>query len=246
MADPQDVLLRMQEDLKRAMKKPAAERRWVMGIDLRKCVGCSACTIGCVAENRLPPGVVYRPVLDEEIGSYPNVTRRFTPRPCMQCDDPPCVTVCPVKATWKRPDGIVAINYNQCIGCRYCITACPYNARTFDFGSTYTEGMPVVEGKIVGQKVASAYEKQASFEYGVPWERQGGSSPVGNARKCTYCLHRLDAGMLPECVTTCIGRATFFGDATDGDSLIVSIMAAPNVIRLKEELGTAPRTFYLL
>ena len=127
-------LLRMQHDLKRALKKPLEQRRWVMVIDLRKCIGCHACTIACIAENKLPPGVVYRPVLEEEIGTYPNVTRRFIPRPCMQCEKPPCVPVCPVNATWKRPDGIVEIDYNKCIGCRYCITACPYTVREFNWG----------------------------------------------------------------------------------------------------------------
>ncbi|MBI4571057.1 MAG: 4Fe-4S dicluster domain-containing protein, partial [Chloroflexi bacterium] len=102
----------MQEDLQRALEKPVEERTWVMAIDLRKCTGCSACTIACKAENHLPPGVVYMPVIDEEIGEYPNVTRRFMPHHCMQCDDPPCVPVCPVGATYKRPDGIVEIDYN--------------------------------------------------------------------------------------------------------------------------------------
>ncbi|MBI5829685.1 MAG: (4Fe-4S)-binding protein, partial [Chloroflexi bacterium] len=86
----------MQADLQRALAKPVDQRRWVMVIDLRKCVACQACTIACIAENKLPPGVVYRPVLDEEIGAYPNVTRKFLPKPCMQCDNPPCVPVCPV------------------------------------------------------------------------------------------------------------------------------------------------------
>ena len=138
-------LLHMQRELHRALKKPIERRRWVMVIDLRKCVGCSACTIACVAENKLPPGVVYRPVMEEEIGEYPNVTRRFLPRLCNQCDNPPCVPVCPVKATYKRPDGIVEINYEQCIGCRYCLPACPYGARTSDFGEFYTLGTPKVE-----------------------------------------------------------------------------------------------------
>ncbi|GFP21558.1 prokaryotic molybdopterin-containing oxidoreductase family, iron-sulfur binding subunit [Candidatus Hakubella thermalkaliphila] len=134
----EEVILRLQVELRRTLKKPVQARRWVMVIDLRKCVGCSACTIACVSENKLPPGVVYRPVTDEEIGTYPNVTRRFLPRPCMQCDEPPCVPVCPVGATWKQADGVVVIDYERCIGCRYCITACPYAARTFDFGSFYT------------------------------------------------------------------------------------------------------------
>src|SRR3990172_3554784 len=116
----EDPLLRMQADLKRALKKPVEQRRWVMVIDLRKCAGCSACTVACISENKLPPGVVYRPVMDEEFGTYPNVTRRFLPRPCMQCDSPPCVPVCPVNATHKGEDGIVVIDYERCIGCRYC------------------------------------------------------------------------------------------------------------------------------
>lgn len=232
----EDVLVRMRADLERALKKPVSQRRWVMVIDLRKCVGCSACTIACVAENKLPPGVVYRPVVEEEIGTYPHVTRRFIPRPCMQCDNPPCVPVCPVGATFKRPDGVVAMNYDQCIGCRYCIIACPYNARTTDVGEWYTEGTPEV----------SPVERLPAFEYGQRRTRGRGVSPVGNARKCHFCLHRVEAGLLPACVSTCIGRATYFGDAADPESLVSELVAKPNVMRLKEELGTQPRVYYLL
>lgn len=156
----QDVLVQMQADLKRALEKPKDQRRWVMVLDLRKCVGCHACTISCVAENKLPAGVVYRPVLEEEIGTYPNVTRRFMPRPCMQCDNPPCTPVCPVNATYRNDDGVVIVDYEQCIGCRYCITACPYAARTFDFGQTYTRGTPEAAGLIVGQQTADDYERR--------------------------------------------------------------------------------------
>ena len=234
LPDGDSVLLRMQRELQRAMKKPIDRRKWVMVIDLRKCIGCSACTIACVAENKLPPGVVYRPVLDEEFGEYPNVGRRFTPRPCMQCDNPPCVSVCPVKATYKRPDGIVEIDYNACIGCRYCLPACPYGARTADFGEFFTLGTPKVE----------TYETQPNFEYGRQWNREGNKSPIGNARKCHFCIHRLEAGMLPACVTTCIGYATYFGDTNDPESLVSELIAKPNVMRLKEELGTKPKVYY--
>lgn len=230
------ILLRMQRELRRALEKPLEQRRWVMVIDLRKCIGCSACTIGCIAENHLPPGVVYRPVMEEEIGEYPHVTRRFTPRPCMQCDNPPCVPVCPVKATYKRPDGIVEINYEQCIGCRYCITACPYSARTFDFGENYSDGTPKRQ----------PYETSPAPEYGRSWDRSNAKSPVGNVRKCQFCLHRLNAGMLPACVTTCVGVATYFGDANDPDSLVAELIAKPNVVRLKEEIGTEPKVYYLV
>lgn len=246
-ADPAtlDSLERMRIELVEALKKPVNQRRWIMVIDLRKCVGCSACTVACVAENKLPPGVVYRPVMDEEIGAYPNVTRRFIPRPCMQCDNPPCVPVCPVSATFKRPDGIVAIDYEACIGCRYCITACPYAARVFDFGESYTNGTPSGQPAVAGAQ-ARGYEEAATFEYGKQYPRLKGQSPIGNARKCHFCLHRVENGMLPACTTTCIGRATYFGDANDATSLVSELIAKPNVLRLKEELGTEPKVHYLL
>jgi molybdopterin-containing oxidoreductase family iron-sulfur binding subunit len=231
-----DPLLRMQEELEIAMAKPVEQRRWMMVIDTRKCIGCHACTIACVVENKLPPGVVYRPVVTEEFGTYPNVAMRFTPRPCMQCEVPPCTPVCPVKATWKRPDGIVAVDYDKCIGCGYCVTACPYNARTRDLGENYTDGTPAIQ----------PYEEQPNFEYGKHWDRKGHRSPVGNARKCQFCLHRLEHGMLPQCVTSCIGRATYFGDANDEKSLVNELAAKPNATRLLEERGTKPQVVYLV
>lgn len=235
-----NILIRMQAELERAMLKPRSQRSWTMVIDLRKCIGCSACTVACKMENLLPPGVVYRPVIEQEAGEYPNVTRHWLPRPCMQCDNPPCVQVCPVNATWKRDDGIVVIDYNQCIGCRYCLTACPYSARYFDFGFSYTEDTPEKQ----------PYEESASPEYGRRWIRDGSRSPVGNARKCHFCVHRLDAGMLPACVATCIGGATYFGDAKDPDALVMDLIArgsaSGRTMRLKEELGTNPKVHYLL
>lgn len=234
----ENILLRMQEDVQRALEKPEGERRWGMVIDLRRCVGCHACTISCVAENKLPPGVVYRPVLDQEIGEFPNVTRRFMPRPCLQCEEPPCVPVCPVNATWARPDGIVAIDYEQCIGCRYCITACPYSARVFDTGYTYTGETPEQQ----------LYELLPSFEYGEARSRKPGTeeSPIGNARKCHFCIHRVEQGQLPMCVTTCIGTANYFGDLNDSNSLVAEMAAKPNVVVLKEEMGTKPKVVYLV
>lgn len=232
----ENILLRMQRDLERALQKPVEQRRWAMVIDLRKCIGCSACTVACKAENKLPPGVVYRPVIEQEVGEFPYVTRRFIPRPCMQCEHPPCVPVCPVGATYQRPDGVVKIDYNACIGCRYCITACPYGARYFDFGDGYTDTTPEEQ----------PYEKEPSLEYGRSWVRARGRSPEGNVRKCQFCLHRIAAGMLPACTTTCVGAATFFGDANDRESLVAELIDRPNVMRLKEHLGTEPKVYYLV
>ncbi len=229
---------RMQEELRRALARPVEQRRWGMVIDLRKCVGCSACTINCAVENGLPPGVVYRPVLEQEIGTYPNLARRFTPRPCMQCEKPPCTPVCPVGATFSRPDGIVAIDYDQCIGCRYCLTACPYSSRTADFGDFFTRD--------VGLSPDQPYEQRDTFEYHERRNRSRHESPVGNARKCSFCVHRIENGLLPSCVTTCVGHATYFGDLADAHSAVSELAASPNVMQLKEELGTRPRVFYLL
>lgn len=245
----EDPLLRMQRELVKAMAKPVEQRHWVMVIDTRKCVGCHACTIGCVAENKLPPGVVYRPVVTEEFGEFPNVQLRFLPRPCMQCEKPPCVPVCPVQATWRRPDGITVVDYDKCIGCRYCLTACPYGARTSDFGLYYTDESAQNDSNNAGDAVSgphAPWEDRPNFEYAKNWDRSDHRSPIGNARKCHFCLHRLEVGELPMCVSTCIGRATYFGDRNDADSLVSELISKNNVQTLLPHKNTKPRVFYIV
>lgn len=213
-------------------KRPEGPQ-WGMVIDLQKCVGCDSCTVACKAENRTPPGINYNVVLETEQGTFPNVTRVNVPRPCMQCDEPPCVTVCPVNATYKGDDGIVVIDADRCIGCRYCITACPYGARSFDFGESYTDEM-------------QGYDEVQSPEWGQDrGERGPYTPPVGTVRKCTFCMHRLARGEEPACVETCIGDARFFGDMNDPESKVSQLAADPRAFRLKEELGTRPRVHYL-
>ncbi len=222
MFEGKDELNIIQEDIRRALPKPA--RRWAMLIDLRRCVDCHACTAGCIAEQKSPPGIIYRPVYEEEIGVYPNVQRRFTPRLCNQCDNPPCVAACPNKgegkATWKSTQGlsagVVMINYTECIGCGRCVIACPYKARNLDSGAFYTGGTPKVE----------TYEMAPTWEYSRKWPREESQVPVGTARKCHFCIHRLKAGMVPMCVSTCIARTNYFGDADDPESLIYKVMKA--------------------
>jgi molybdopterin-containing oxidoreductase family iron-sulfur binding subunit len=209
------------------------ERRWGMVIDLQKCVGCDSCTVACKAENRTPPAVSYNVVMELEHGEQPAVRRTNVPRPCMQCENPPCVQVCPVSATYKMDDGIVNIDYDRCIGCRYCLIACPYGARSSDFGLSYED--EVSEDGLV-----------QSPEYGVDrGPREGKASPVGNARKCSFCYHRLQRGEEPACVETCIGDARYFGDLNDPDSEVSELAATTRAFRLKGEEGTEPSVYYL-
>jgi molybdopterin-containing oxidoreductase family iron-sulfur binding subunit len=157
-----------------------------------------------------------------------------------------------VKATWKQPDGIVKIDYDACIGCRYCITACPYQARTFDFGENWADNAAKGEDAALALRTGRDYEAEPNFEYGRPWTREASlldalpNSPIGNARKCNFCEHRLEVGMLPMCVTTCIGRATFFGDLNDTQALVSELIVRNDAMRLKEEVGTEPKVFYLV
>lgn len=233
MFEGRDELTVIQEDIKRALGKP--DTKWAMLIDLRRCTACKSCTAGCVAEQKSPPGIIYRPVYEEETGTFPNVKRRFTPRPCQQCDNPPCVEACPNKgegkATWKSAkgisSGIVMINYEQCIGCGRCVIACPYKARNLDSGAFYTEGTPKVED----------YELSPAWEYGRKRTREKNHVPIGNARKCHFCYHRLKNGMIPMCVSTCICRANFFGNPEDKESLIYKMMKDNKVKVLKEVKG---------
>ncbi len=209
------------------------DEKWGMVIDLQKCVGCDSCTVACKAENRTPPGVTYNVVMEEEHGEYPDVTRTNVPRPCMQCDNPPCVQVCPVSATYKMENGVVNVDYDRCIGCRYCMIACPYGARYFDFGENYDD------------EVDGAGEVQ-SPEYGVDrGPRTDGESPVGNVRKCSFCTHRLNRGEEPACVETCIGDARNAGDLNDPDSEVSKLADSSRAFQLKEAEGTDPNVYYL-
>jgi molybdopterin-containing oxidoreductase family iron-sulfur binding subunit len=222
----------------------ARRYRYGMVIDTRRCVGCKACVVACKAENKTPPGVSYTVVLDGVLGNRPDNKPLFMTKPCFHCEHPPCVDVCPVAATFKRQqDGIVVVDYDRCIGCRYCITACPYGARYFDYGDNY----PAIAERTPVASIPSP-------EYGQFRERHSGKSPVGNVRKCTFCLHLQDengrydkaAGRWPACVKTCTGHALFFGDFNDPESEVSRLLRERQAVRLKEELGTEPNVYYLL
>ena len=199
--------------------------RYGMVIDLRKCVGCNACTVACKQENGTPAGIYWSKVLQYEVGRYPSARLRFLPVLCMHCKNAPCLAACPSGATFRHWTGAVLVNDDVCLGCRYCIMACPYEART------YRPGDP--EGYYPERGLA-AHEEEGYAGH-----------PRGAIEKCTFCAHRLSEGKDPACVATCPARARIFGDLDDPTSeverLVASGLAKP---RLPEQ-GTEPSVFYI-
>lgn len=180
---------------------------WAMLVDVRKCIGCQACTVSCIQENAVPEGSFRTVVSTYSVKLADAVQPAGTyvlPRLCNHCDEPPCIPVCPVGATKKRADGIVIVDGERCVGCAYCVQACPYDARFINHESN-------------------------------------------TADKCTFCAHRVDAGLLPACVETCVGGARIFGDLNDPDGeLRRRLDAAKSEVKvLKPEQGTEPRVFYI-
>ncbi|AUL98765.1 sulfate reduction electron transfer complex DsrMKJOP subunit DsrO [Pseudothauera hydrothermalis] len=180
---------------------------WAMLVDVRKCIGCQACTVSCIQENAVPEGSFRTVVSTYSVKLSDAVQPAGTyvlPRLCNHCDEPPCIPVCPVGATKKRADGIVIVDGERCVGCAYCVQACPYDARFINHESN-------------------------------------------TADKCTFCAHRVDAGLLPACVETCVGGARIFGDLNDPDGeLRRRLDAAKSEVKvLKPEHGTEPRVFYI-
>ena len=208
--------------------------RWAMVADLRRCVGCQTCTAACRHANNTPVDVQWRWVLDMEVGEYPEVRRAFVPVGCQHCADPPCMHVCPSTATKQRPDGIVTIDYDLCIGCGYCMVACPYQARYKTERPTFAYGKPLP-----------------------PEELRDDPRRYNVATKCNFCSDKLDAGLArglkpgvdpdatPACVNSCIASALHFGDMDDPASNVRELVRDNEHFRMHEELGTNPGFYYL-
>jgi phenylacetyl-CoA:acceptor oxidoreductase 27-kDa subunit len=209
--------------------------RYVMVIDLRRCVGCQTCTAACKTAHATPPGVQWRRVLDLETGEFPEVRRSFVPVSCMHCEHPPCEEVCPTTATKKREDGLVTIDYDTCIGCANCVMACPYEARSIVHEPRYAYG-----------------------EQPIPPERiRFDPARIGVATKCTFCKDRIDAAartgqkpgrdpeVTPACVNSCISGAMVFGDRDDPASDVNRLLSQTEHFRMHEELGTNPGVYYI-
>ena len=231
--------------------------QWGMVIDLDKCVGCQACSLACKSENNVPHGSPYEQKRHQDMywhkviaateGEYPTANTSIIPMPCMHCKHPPCVNVCPSKATYKRSDGIVMQNFRRCIGCRYCIVACPYGARNFNFKDQENE----------------EYSRpDLPPDLGLDYGAYIGAWPYphrtrGVVEKCTYCFHRIDKalkngdkigspdGVVPACVEACPTEARFFGDLDDPESQVSGLLATRSSFKLREEMSTDPKTIYL-
>jgi phenylacetyl-CoA:acceptor oxidoreductase subunit 1 len=215
-----------------ASENAKGEHQWAMVIDQSKCIGCGQCTLACQAHNDINPDIQWNKVI--EAGEIDG-KKVFLSRPCMQCEHAPCVEVCPVGASYYRNDGIVMMDYDKCIGCRYCQVACPYDARSFNWES------------FVG-------DNPAVPRWGEPEvERR----PRGVPEKCAFCYQRIDRGLslgltpgvdsdaTPACVVTCPTGARMFGDLSDPNSNVSQVLQKHVSYRLRENLGTSPRVYYL-
>lgn len=217
---------------------PLHAKRWAMVIDLKKCHeegDCTSCIDACNKVHNVPDfdspkdevkwiwKESFRHAFHDQGGEYMREDLAHGPVMllCNHCDNPPCVRVCPTQATWKRDeDGIVMMDWHRCIGCRYCVAACPYGSRSFN----WRDPRPHIE------EVDENYPTRTR----------------GVVEKCTFCEERLAKGQLPACVEACEKKAIVFGDLEDPESEVRELLAEKFAIRRKPGLGTAPEVYYLV
>jgi molybdopterin-containing oxidoreductase family iron-sulfur binding subunit len=217
-----------------AEDKPSSVR-WGMVIDLTKHVeGCTDCITACHKAHNVPKvpnkeeeikwiwTEEYINTFADELNEYlpEDIARMETMVLCNHCQNPPCVRVCPTQATFQRPDGIVMMDYHRCIGCRYCMAACPYGSRSFNFSDP------------------RLYLDQTEPDYP--------TREIGVVEKCDFCVERLDQGQLPICVEACSYGVLFFGDLNDPQSEVRQLLAKRRSLTRKARLGTQPSVYYLI
>ncbi|MCK5670250.1 4Fe-4S dicluster domain-containing protein [Candidatus Bathyarchaeota archaeon] len=240
----------LRQSTKVQYKDPVHGANFGMMIDVGACIGCRRCQHACVLENNIPsePSNMHWIDVYEMENSSPitavesipptNAVIDYENSPkddhwylsfnCFHCENAPCTRVCPTGATYTDEDGIVLINYDLCIGCRYCMAACPYNARRFNWWDPKhpPSRMSPVDGSVV------------VLNEEVPLRVRGVTE------KCTFCVHRVRAGKNPKCVEVCPVSARHFGDLNDPDSEVSRLLSTEHTIRIRENLGTRPKLHY--
>ncbi|MDI6753336.1 MAG: 4Fe-4S dicluster domain-containing protein [Thermodesulfobacteriota bacterium] len=204
--------------------------RYGFVIDLKKCYGCYTCTVVCKAANHTPKGVDFAKCYQGEIGTYPSALRQMLPTLCMQCAEPECLAVCPTGATVQDENGIVTVDRDLCMGCKYCMVACPYGQRHI---------VPEWENYYPGAgDDLDQYQAYAK----ATWEEKNG---YGVATKCDFCRERLKQGRQPACVEACPAKARYIGDLDDPESEISMLIRRERGFQLNPEFGTDPSVYYL-
>ncbi len=223
---------------------------YVMVIDLQRCTGCGGCIIACKNENNLSEGVSWASKITRTEGTFPNVRFTYITTLCNHCANAPCVGACPTGAMHKDDGGITMIDPDTCIGCRYCMAACPYGVISFNAEEPHAfwrdETVLIPEGTVsaaavtqqVGGTVLPYYnpEREATLP---------GIRPRGVVEKCTFCDHRVKDGQLPYCVEACPANARVFGDLDDPESEVSKLLSKFQPMRLREDLGTEPKVYYI-
>ncbi len=231
-----NLMVRMQQELERTIAGGNTPG-WLMVVDTRKCIGCDACTVACRAENPTGPAGGFRRVVQIRLTPEVRPISIFKPINCVQCDDPPCMRAVPDGMITKRPDGIVEFDYQRLRGsyAAAAADACPFDAIHVDDGKTFTENTPAPQG----------YEERSFIENGAEYSRKPGANPLKDtARKCTFCSHLLEVGVLPACVTTCIGGAMYFGDGNDPGSLVNEVTDGRRRFESSVFQAVKPRVIY--
>ncbi|MHA2391422.1 MAG: 4Fe-4S dicluster domain-containing protein [Promethearchaeota archaeon] len=233
--------------------------KFAYAVDLNRCLGCRACVEACKVENNTPMGAFWMHVFREEKGIYPNVRVEFTPRPCMHCDNAPCVKVCPVGARYNQENGLVLTDFERCIGCRLCQVSCPYGVNYFNWkdpkNNQYYSWNDGEGDDVYGSGKLLDEVKDSVPPWGNPDLKErfgndnrlvaGGSHFKGVMGKCTWCVHRIENGKNPACVEICPFSALHFGDLDDPNSEISKLLGTRRKFRMLEELGTKPRVYYM-
>ncbi|MGC8661684.1 MAG: 4Fe-4S dicluster domain-containing protein [Nitrososphaeria archaeon] len=192
--------------------------KYAMVIDLTKCVGCNACTAACKIDNATGFGVKYGRVMEIETGSFPDVSKFYLPLLCMQCENPECLKVCPTGATFRTEEGIVLIDKDKCMGCKYCAVACPYMARFFYDDSGRPADLPRMDEE---------------------------DKRKGTVEKCDFCIDRVREGENPACVQACPYEARIFGNLDDKNSMVHELVYTGKAKPLKEEEGFNASVYYI-